>query len=221
MRKLLLLRPEPGLSASAERARAMGLEVIVCPLFRVEPVEWSVPDPANHDALLLTSANAARLSGRGLEALKSLPVLAVGEATAAAARKHGLRVERVGTGGVDDLLAELPGPRRLLHLAGQDRLETAATEHHAATRVVYRSVAIETPDMPSLEGLVAAVHSPRAGQRLADLATARNRTAVAAISAAAALACGEGWERIEVAERPDDASLLVLAATLCHTSPPA
>ena len=46
MRKLLLLRPEPGLSASAERARAIGLDVIACPLFRVEPVEWAAPDPA-------------------------------------------------------------------------------------------------------------------------------------------------------------------------------
>ncbi len=45
MRKLLLLRPEPGLSASAERARALGLEVIACPLFRVEPVEWQAPIP--------------------------------------------------------------------------------------------------------------------------------------------------------------------------------
>ena len=40
MRKLLLLRPEPGLSASAERARSMGLDAIACPLFRVEPVEF-------------------------------------------------------------------------------------------------------------------------------------------------------------------------------------
>ncbi|HEY0629709.1 MAG TPA: uroporphyrinogen-III synthase, partial [Sphingomicrobium sp.] len=63
MRKLLLLRPEPGLSASAERARALGLEVICRPLFEVEPVEWASPDPAAYDGLLLTSANAVRHGG--------------------------------------------------------------------------------------------------------------------------------------------------------------
>src|SRR5262245_7688966 len=66
MRKLLLLRPEPGLSASAERARSMGLEVVRCPLFHVEPVEWEAPDPAAFGALLLTSANAMRHGGRQL-----------------------------------------------------------------------------------------------------------------------------------------------------------
>ena len=34
MRQLLLVRPEPGLSASAERARQAGLDVIARPLFR-------------------------------------------------------------------------------------------------------------------------------------------------------------------------------------------
>jgi uroporphyrinogen-III synthase len=75
--------------------------------------------------------------------------------------------------------------------------------------------------LPSLDGLVVAVHSSRAGRRLGELAAIRDRTAIAAISAAAGAACGSGWERIEVAERPDDPSLLALAAMLCHTSPPA
>jgi uroporphyrinogen-III synthase len=220
MRKLLLLRPEPGLSISAERARAMGLEVITCPLFRVEPVEWSAPDPASYDALLLTSANSVRYGGHGLEALKSLPVHAVGAATAAAAEEAGFQVETVGGGNAADLLSALPPSLRLLHLAGQDRRERESS-NRADIRIVYRSVAIETPELPSLDGLVAAVHSPRAGMRLAELADSRSKTAIAAISAATAAACQGGWERVEVAERPDDSSLLALAAMLCHTSPPA
>lgn len=220
MRKLLLVRPEPGLTASAERASAMGLEVVTCPLFRVEPVEWSAPDLSNFDALLLTSANAVRLGGRGLDGFKSVPAHAVGAATAAAAREAGLRVESVGTGDLADLLSALPPSLRLLHLAGEDRRATPGTDQ-IQTRIVYRSVPIEAHGIPSLEGLVAAVHSPRSARRLAELATTRSRTAVAAISAAAAQACGGGWERIEVAGRPDDSSLLALAAMLCHTSPPA
>ena len=220
MRRLLLLRPEPGLSMSAERARAMGLDVITCSLFRVEPVEWSAPDPAGYDALLLTSANSVRHGGHGLEALKSLPVHAVGAATAAAAENAGFQVETVGGGNAADLLSALPHSLRLLHLAGQDRRE-AESSGRADLRIVYRSVAIEAPELPSLEGLVIAVHSPRAGTRLAELADRRSNTAIAAISAATAAACRSGWERIEVADRPDEPSVLALAAMLCHTSPPA
>ena len=219
MRKLLLLRPEPGLSASAERAREMGLGVVLCPLFRVEPVEWDVPDPADYDGLLLTSANAVKHGGRGLANLSALPVHVVGGATAGAAEAAGLRVESVGRGGVADALADLPGALRLLHLAGEDRTE-ADSPHRIDARTVYRSKPIVDAILPPLEGMVAAVHSPRAGSRLAELALAHRHTAIAAISAAAAEACGTGWERIEVAERPEDPSLLALAAMLCHTSPP-
>jgi uroporphyrinogen-III synthase len=220
MRKLLLLRPEPGLSASAERARAMGLEVVACPLFEVEPVQWSPPDPARYEALLLTSANALRHGGDGLESLKSLPVHAVGAATAAAAEEAGFRVQTVGCGDFSDLLAELPTSLWLLHLTGEERRDTPP-DRQIDTLIVYRSVQIEAPSLPSLDGPVVAVHSPRAALRFAELATTRHRTAVAAISGAAADACGKGWERVEVADRPDDSSLLALAATLCHTSPPA
>jgi len=218
LRKLLLLRPEPGLSASAARARTLGLEVICSPLFEVEPVDWAAPDTARFDGLLLTSANAVRHGGDGLEQLRSLPVHAVGEATAAAAHEAGFNVATVGSGDVIALLARLPQQIRLLHLAGEDHRSTA--EARIERRIAYRSAAIADPRLPPLEGLVVAVHSPRAAARLAELATSRGRTAVAAISRVAAGACGEGWERIEAAEAPDDNSLLALAASLCHTSPP-
>jgi len=219
MRNLLLLRPEPGLSASAARAGTLGLEVIRCPLFEVEPIGWDVPDPAKYDALLLTSANAVRHAGQGLERLKSLPAHAVGEATAAAASDAGLRVVNAGWGGGVELLATLPPSARLLHLTGEHR-SPQDSGHPIDVRIVYRSAVIDEVALPLLEGLVAAVHSPRAGARLAELATLRDRTAIAAISRAAADACGEGWERIEIAVRPDDVSLLAVAAMLCHTSPP-
>lgn len=217
MRKLLLVRPEPGLSASAERAAALGFDVIACPLFRIEPVGWSVPNAADFDALLLTSGNALRWGGPGLDQLRTLPVHAVGAATASAAREAGFRVERVGEGDVDALLESLPRGLRLLHLAGEDWREPAGG-HAVDRRIVYRAAAIERPGLPPLERLVAAIHSPRAGSRLAELAHVRHRTVIAAISAAAAEACGSGWERVEVADLPSDPSLLALAARLCQIS---
>lgn len=218
MRKLLLLRPEPGLSASAERARALGLDVLTCPLFRVEPVPWQAPDPAAFDALLLTSANAVRHGGAGLDRLRALPVQAVGAATAAAAQDVGFRVEAIGEGDVIDLLARLPASLRLLHLAGENHRDPS--DPRIERRIVYRSAAIAEPNLPPLQGLVVAVHSPRAGQRLAELARDRSSTTIAVISQAAAEACGTGWERVEVADLPNDNSLLALAARLCHTSSP-
>jgi uroporphyrinogen-III synthase len=150
--------------------------------------------------------------------LSSLPVHAVGPATAEAARAAGFEVASVGTGNVAGLLATLPESIRLLHLAGEDHRETG-DRRNVDRRVVYRSAEIAGPILPALENLVVAVHSPRAGARLAALAPERGRTAIAAISQAAAEAAGEDWERVEVAQQPDDASLLALAAMLCHTSP--
>ena len=218
MRKLLLLRPEPSLSASAERARALGLEVLACPLFQVEPVAWQAPDPAGYDGLLLTSANAVRHAGPGLETLTALPVHAVGAATAEAARAAGFDVLTVGDADLVDLLGKLPQDVRLLHLVGQDHVKV--DDARIDRRTVYRSKAIDRPLLPPLAGLVAAVHSPRAGARLAELATVRDEAMVAAISDAAAHACGTGWERTEAAEKPSDECLLALAARLCHTPSP-
>lgn len=219
MRRLLLLRPEPGLSESVERARALGIEALSCPLFQVEPVEWAAPDPELYDGLLLTSPNAARHAGVELRRISKLPVYAVGAKTAATARDAGLEVAATGSAGVAALLESVPESLNLLHLAGADRRERAG-RHRIDRLTVYRSAPIADPGLPELAGLVVAVHSPRAGARLADLAAGRSTTAIAAISTAAAEACGAGWERVESAASPDDARLLALAATLCQTSPP-
>ena len=215
MRKLLLLRPEPGLSASAERAGRMGLQVICCPLFRVAPIEWEAPQADNYDALLLTSANAVRHAGAGLERFKHLPVHAVGSSTAEAAGNAGLKVETIGNSNAEALLATLPAMLRLLHLCGEDHrsLDDARVDR----RVAYRATALPDPGLPPLEGLVIGIHSPRAGARLAELARDRSNARVAAISVSAALACGDGWERVEASAEPSDNSLLALAAMLCQT----
>lgn len=216
MKKLLLLRPEPGLSASANRAAVLGLEVLRCSLFRVVPLEWELPDPLHFDALLLTSANAVRHAGEKLARLAGLPVHAVGPSTAAAAREAGFHVETVGSGNVSDLVEQLPPALRLLHLAGEDHRPDG--DARIERRIVYRSTAIADPGLPPLDGLVVAVHSPRAGGRLAELASARGNTEIVAISDAAAAACGDGWADVAIAEEPTDKSLLALAARLCHKS---
>lgn len=211
---LLVLRPEPGNQASVERARAMGLEPVACPLFAVAPVEWTAPDSRNFDFILFTSANALRHGGEELARLTALEALAVGPATADAARAAGFGVVMTGDDGVEALLDSLPGSKRLLHLAGADHRH-ASNRHAIETVVVYRSVAIAARVIP-LGRLVALVHSPRAGARFARLAPDRAGTTIAAISPAAAAACGAGWATVEIADQPSDRALLALAARLCQ-----
>jgi uroporphyrinogen-III synthase len=220
MRRLLVLRPEPGASATVERARQRGLEAIAAPLFEIEPLAWAVPDPSSFDGLLLTSANALRHGGAGIEALRPLPVYAVGESTAEAARAAGFILARTGTGGVDDLLDSLDPGLALLHLCGEHRREARAARH-AITRVTtYRSRTLDAPDLGSAPGTVALVHSPRAGERLAALVGARGTMRIAAISPAAAAAVGHGWDMVETADQPNDDALLALAARLCNKPSP-
>lgn len=214
MKRLLVLRPEPGNGATAARARELGLEPVQCPLFALEAVAWDAPDWRGFDYALFTSANALRHGGEQLAKLTQLEALAVGAATADAARDAGFQVARTGEQGVDSLLAALPERTRLLHLAGADH-RPASSRHPVDTVIVYRSVAIDDPVIPSGK-LVAMVHSPRAGARLADLQPDPAQIAIAAISAAAAAACGGGWATVAIADQPSDGALLALAARLCQ-----
>lgn len=215
MKPVLILRPEPGASATAARARALGLEPIVAPLFEVEPIAWEPPPAALFEALLLTSANAVRHGGPQLEQYRSLPVHAVGESTGKAAREAGFAVQTVGSGDVHDLLRQLTGSLRLLHLAGEQRRNPANVGVTIKAIPVYRTIAVQSPSLPLGLPVVALVHSPRAGERLTEVACDRSMVTIVAISNAAAAACGMGWQSVHVADRPSDDALLSLAARLC------
>ena len=220
MTRVLVLRPEPGASATVERARKRGLDAVAVPLFRIEPVEWQAPEPAAFEGLLLTSANAVRYGGEQLQSLRGLKAYAVGEATAEAAREAGFDIAATGEVGVDRLLGSIQDDLRLLHLCGADRREPTEARQAITPVVVYRSDTIETPDLAAAPGSLALVHSPRAGARLAELVGGRASVAIAAISDAAADAVGIGWKSIDIADGPTDDALLALAARLCNNPQP-
>jgi len=220
MSRVVVLRPEPGASETAARARQLGLEPILMPLFDVEPVEWEAPDPAGFDALLVTSANAIRCGGERLTELRTLPAHAVGEATAQAARDAGFEVATVGEGGVDELLDSLDPSMRLLHLCGEDWREPQAPRQAVTPLTVYRSKERPHVDVSAAEKAIVLMHSPRAARRFAELSSERGSTSIAAISAAAAEAAGNGWDHVAIAEQPNDHALLALAARLCNKPAP-
>ncbi|MEO8456137.1 MAG: uroporphyrinogen-III synthase [Sphingomicrobium sp.] len=224
MRRVLVLRPEPGATVTADRARQRGLNAVALALFKVEPLPWEVHDATAFDALLLTSANAVRQGGAGLARLRHLPVHAVGNATTEAARDAGFRVASTGTGGVDALLASLELNLRLLHLCGEHRTARTDAPQEVTSVIVYRSREIAAPDMSIAQNAVALVHSPRAAQRFAELidraGVDRGAIAIVGISAAAVHAAGAGWEAVGAAGAPNDDALLALAERLCNKRRP-
>jgi uroporphyrinogen-III synthase len=223
VRKVLILRPQPGADETVARARALGLEAVVAPLFTVKPLPWNLPEGA-YDAVLLTSANGAR---RGFKPeLANLPCYAVGEATAQAVREAG--ATQVITGPSDGaaavaLMADA-GVRSALHLCGRDHIPLTDPRLSIERAVVYASEASAAlPAAASTavrDGALVLLHSPRAAALFASLAPDRARIRIAAISAAAAEAAGPGWASVHIAERPRDHALLELAARLCKTGAP-
>jgi uroporphyrinogen-III synthase len=223
-RPLLILRPEPGASETAARARALGLDAVAAPLFTIRPLDWAPPDPAGFDALLLTSANAARCAGPALGRFAALPCWTVGQATASAAREAGLQDVRTGPGDGAALAeaAAAAGVRRALHLHGRDHVPVAGAGLQIEGRAVYAADAAAALPAAAraLQAPVALIHSRRAGALFASLVADRGAIALAAISPAAAAAAGTGWAAIAVAREPRDEALLELAVKLCHTSRP-
>jgi uroporphyrinogen-III synthase len=220
MRPVLVLRPEPGASITVKRARELGLNAIAAPLFELESVDWQAPAAADFDGLLLTSANAVRLGGGELQNFRALPVYAVGEATASAARDRGFDVAATGDSGVDRLLDSIEPELSLLHLCGEDRREPQTVRQQVTPISIYRAREIEQPNLGRIGGAVALIHSPRAGRRIAELVEDRGSVVIAAISRPAAEAVGTGWQGVESSDEPTGEALLALAARLCNIPPP-
>jgi len=217
-RAVAVLRPEPGNAATIARIEAAGLTAIRLPLFDLRAVDWAVPDPALYDALILTSANAPRLAGSGLDALATLPVFAVGPATAAAARERGLTVTATGDGDGVEIVATLAmrGFTKALLLGGRERrVHEGGVVANAITVYASDPLPIEPSAIAALSDTVALLHSTRAATRLAELA-GRTRASIrlAAISPAVAAAAGPGWADVAAADSPTDDALIALAGRL-------
>jgi len=151
--RLLVTRPEPDATHTAQALRARGHEVLVAPLLRTETIDVEFKGP--YGAVLMTSANAARAiaTHRRSAELQGLPVYTVGNRTAGAAREAGLTNVDSADGALADLVrltaARFAGTRKpLLYLAGEDRAgdlagELAAHGIAVETVVIYRVVAID------------------------------------------------------------------------------
>ena len=175
MKPCIIVRPEPGNHATAKAARALGLDVVAAPLYAINKVEFNADLSLSYDAILITSANSIRVAEAELKAMTRLPLFAVGDASAQAARTAGFKTVIAGDGDGQALgqKAYDLGYRHVLHLVGDPHKPIKIDGLICDAHIVYRAV-----ELPPTTELLAALrrpcvvlaHSPRAARRLARLA---------------------------------------------------
>ncbi|MAN80704.1 MAG: uroporphyrinogen-III synthase [Rhodospirillaceae bacterium] len=239
MARVLVTRPEQDAAATAARLRDLGHDPLITPLMAVRFLPGPPLDLAGVQALLVTSANGARaLAARQAGAETRLPVLAVGDATARAARDLGFAEVESAGGDVDDLArlaaARLrPGGGVLLHVAGSKVAGDLAGMLAQAGYTCRRSVLYDAQpvaDLPAAaqaalrDGSVAAVllYSPRTAALFRELVQAAGLCAALkdvtafCLSNNVAARAGAGWPGLVVTAQPTEQAMMdaVAAAAL-------
>jgi uroporphyrinogen-III synthase len=159
---VLVTRPHPDDETTATALRAQGFEVLRAPMLRFEAVPFHDDDDARYGAVIVTSANALRALRPHLaeSRLLKLPLFAVGEHTASAAREAGFAEVIAASGGAgalrDLVLAgvktkQLKKASTLLYLAGADLARDLSGElgekgFTVVTHTTYRM--IPAPSLP-------------------------------------------------------------------------
>ena len=183
---VLVTRPHPDDETTASALRARGFEALRAPMLRFEPVAFHDDEDARYGAVIVTSANALRGIAPHLKGsrLLKLPLFAVGEHTASAAR--GIGFEKIipangdATALRDLVLAsvkakELKKSSTLLYLAGADLARDLAGElgergFSVVTHTTYRMVPLsslprETCDAFAANQVEAVLHYSRRSAR--------------------------------------------------------
>lgn len=122
MKRLILLRPKESAEQSAAIASDKGFDPIIAPATEIRVLPWDAPPAQNFDAIMITSANALRVSAEEIRQYVHLPLFAVGTATAKLAEDMGFTIAAIGKGGAKALwpLISQSGAKRILRLVGRD-----------------------------------------------------------------------------------------------------
>ncbi len=236
--RVLLTRPAEDSARIAERLAGSGVECLVWPLTRIVPLAGCIAVPAGTEALLFTSASAVRVFAAG-SAARGLPVLAVGDRTAAMAREAGFGQVVSARGDARDLarLARATPHRRFLHPRGREAAGDLAGMLEAAGLSVAAPViyAAEPAGPPPAEVSAAfaagaldivTIWSPRNAAILGDwlagaappLRPPLGTTDLLGISENAVAPLRDaGFRRVVVADRPDAGAMVAwISAALRH-----
>lgn len=229
MPTLLLTRPEEDAGDLANALRDIGVDSVIAPLLRIENIPGPALELDGVQGFLLTSANGARaLAAR--TAQRNLPVHAVGDATARAARDLGFETVSSAGGDVDDLarlvLAHCrPDAGDLLHAAGSVVAGDLAALLAAGGFEIRREMLYESTPVTALpavaesalrddtlDGVV--LYSPRTARAFDQLVTAAGlgeslkRLRLFALSDNVDRASRTAWGARSVAGHPDQQALL-------------
>ncbi len=233
--RVVVTRAQADGERTAIALRKRGHEVLVAPLMRIESIAADLA--GNWGAVIVTSANAPVAIGENSarNTLIKLPLFAVGQRTAEAAKQAGFANVTSAGGDLRDLVRTLVAQRAdakapLIYLAGEDRAADLLGELFsrgiaAEMRVVYRAVAV--PFSPALiEALEAGeteavMHFSRrsadnyvAGARQAGIFGAAIAVRHFCLSSQVAEPlAGAGAGRIAIAARPEEAALIELLQT--------
>ena len=159
---VLVTRPHPDDETTAKALRARGFDVLRAPMLRFEPLPFQDDADATYGAVIVTSANALRAIAPHLadSRLLKLPLFAVGENTAAAARDAGFGeviASKGDAGALRDLVLarakskQLKKASPILYLAGADLARDLAGDlgengFTVVTQTTYRMV--PAPSLP-------------------------------------------------------------------------
>lgn len=178
-----MARPEPGAARTGARLAALGHVPLVAPVLVVRPTGAPLPH-GSFDGLILTSANAldAVLATTAADALRGIPVFAVGPRTAALAEAR-LGAVAIGTGDAAALAVlvrrSLAPGARLLHVAGAERKAEPVATLETAGYAVETHVAYAAEAVPHLPDPVFAALAATQGGLDAVLHYSRRSAAVA------------------------------------------
>ena len=218
-----MTRAEPGAARTAARLRDRGFEPMVRPVLRIETLPIASPNSAP-DGLVFTSRNGVA-AWAGMTDDRDLPVVAVGAATAEAARAAGFRSVRSADGDIVALAALIRSDpalagRTLLHPGAEtpagDLPALVGGHARVESLPVYRAVETGASPPEGVDALL--VHSPRAARAIAERwidRPASPRIACAISPAAAEPLEGLDLKEIRVAASPDETALLA-----CLGKPP-
>lgn len=228
-RPVLVTRAEPGAAGTLARLKAEGYAAIAAPTARIKALPANPPEDAA--ALAVTSRHGA-LRAAALFSDRTLPIFAVGEASAAAAKDQGFTDVRSGGGdgpALADLIARARPAGLIVHVRGRDQAFDLVADLAACGLSAQSLIAYAAEPVPRLPlaaeaavraGATVLVHSAKGAERFlalieaAGLCECLDRQRVVAISRQAAtpyLAAGVG--RIDIAAEPtEDGVFQALAA---------
>jgi uroporphyrinogen-III synthase len=166
--RVIVTRPADRAQPLAVRLRALGHEVVLCPLIRVESLGDAPVDVSGYDWVIVTSANGAAELARRMQG-RPRRVAAIGPGTAAALAEHGIEVDLVPKVSTQEgLIAELPRPAGRVLFPGAEGARRLFSEQLGVDFVpLYRTVPLRPVSLP--DGDVAVLFSASAARALAAL----------------------------------------------------